>query len=159
MRTIWILAMMLSAAVAVRADDVAKQKADDAAIRELYVEYDSAWNKGSLAALSMVWTDDAVHVEPDGRSVQGRAAIKAAFEARFAGDLKDTHSQQTVGDVHFVTPDVAVVDASYEVNGAHDAQGHDRAPIQGRYLDVWVRRKGQWYIAADRPLGCPPAAK
>ena len=84
MRTIWILALMLAAAVAAPADDAAKQKADEAAIRELYVEYDAAWNKSNLAALAMVWTDDAVHVEPDGRSIQGRAAIKTAFEGRFA---------------------------------------------------------------------------
>jgi len=157
MRTIWLLGVMLSVAVAAHAGDAAKQKADEAAIRELYVEYDAAWNKGNVAALAMAWTDDAQHVEPDGRVVEGRAALKATFEQRFATDLKDTRSQQTITGVHFATPDVAVVDAAYEVTGVHDAQGQSLPPLQGRYVDIWVKRKDAWYIAADRPLGRAPA--
>lgn len=159
MKTIWLIAVMISLAAPVRAEEAAARKDDAAAIRELYVEYDTAWNQGKVAALAMVWTDDADHVEPDGRAVEGRAAIKQNLEQRFLGDLKGTHSQQTVTGIRFIAPDVAVVDATYEVSGALDAQGQSRPPLQGRYVDIWVKRKGSWYIAADRPVARMPAAK
>ena len=75
MRTIWLLAVMLSVAAAVRAEAPAARSADAKAIRQLYAGYDAAWNKGDLAGLAMVWADDADHVEPDGRAIKGRAAI------------------------------------------------------------------------------------
>ncbi len=159
MKMIWVFAAMICMAATVRAEDAAAQKDDAAAIRELYTEYDAAWNKGNSAQLAMVWTDDADHVEPNGRVVAGRTAIWKDFEQRFAGDLKDTRSQQTVTGIRFITPDVAVADASYEVTGARDAQGQVRPALQGHYVDIWVKRKGTWYIAADRPVAGAPAAK
>jgi uncharacterized protein (TIGR02246 family) len=159
MRTIWVLAVMLSVVAAARADEPAARKKDAAAIRQLYTEYDAAWNKGNVAAMAMAWTDDAEHVDPDGRVVEGRAAIKQDFEQRFATDLKGTRSQETITGIRFVTPEVAVVDATYEVTGAVDAQGQSRPPLQGHYVDIWVKRAGAWYIAADRPTVRPAAAK
>lgn len=159
MKTIWLTVLMISVAAAVRAEEPAARKDDAAAIRELYTEYDLAWNNGNAAQLAVVWTDDADHVEPDGRAVAGRAAIKTDLEQRLLGDLKGTRSQQTVTGIHFISPDVAVVDASYEVSGALDAEGHSRPALQGRYVDIWVKRRGAWYIAADRPIARTPAAK
>jgi uncharacterized protein (TIGR02246 family) len=154
-KTIWLIAVMFCAVGGVRAEEPAAQKGDAAAIRELYGEYDAAWNTANVAQLAMIWSDDADHVEPDGRAIQGRATIKQALEQRLAGDLKGTRSQQSVTGIRFVAPDVAVVDVSYEVSGAHDAQGKSLPAIQGRYVDIWVKRRGTWYIAADRPVGWP----
>jgi uncharacterized protein (TIGR02246 family) len=159
MRTIWLLAVMISVAAVARAEEPAARGGDAQAIRQLYVGYDAAWNKGDLAALARVWADDADHVEPDGRVVKGRVAIEKELGQRFASDLKGTRSQQTITGIRLITPDVAVVDASYEVSGAHDAQGQSLPALQGRYVDIWLKHAGKWHIVADRPIVPAPAAK
>jgi uncharacterized protein (TIGR02246 family) len=159
MRTIWLLAVMISVAVAVRAEDPAAHSGDAEAIRQLYARYDAAWDKGDVGGVAMVWADDADHVEPDGRAIKGRAAIEKDLGQRLASDLKGTRSQQTITGIRFITPDVAVVDAAYEVSGARDAQGQSLPALEGRYVDIWVKRGGKWHIAADRPIVPAPAAK
>jgi uncharacterized protein (TIGR02246 family) len=159
MRTIWWLAVMISVAVAVRAKEPAARSGDAEVIRQLYARYDAAWNKGDATGVAMVWTYDADHVEPDGRAIHGRTAIAKELGQRLATDLKGTRSQQTITGIRFITPDVAVVDAAYEVSGARDAQGQSLPPLRGRYVDIWVKRGGKWHIAADRPIVPAPAAK
>jgi uncharacterized protein (TIGR02246 family) len=159
MRMTWFLAVVMFVAAPVSAGEPATQRGDAAAIRQLYARYDARWNEGDLTGLAMIWADDADHVEPDGRVVKGRAAIENQLRQRFASDLKGTRSQQTITGIRFITRDVAVVDASYEVTGARDAKGQGLPALQGRYVDIWVKRARKWYIVADRPIVFVPAAK
>jgi uncharacterized protein (TIGR02246 family) len=152
MKTIWLLAVMIAVAAAVRAEESAARSGDAKAIRQLYAAYDAAWNKGDLAGLATIWADDADHVEPDGRAIKGRAAIEKELGQRFATDLKGTRSRQMIMGIRLITPDVAVVDAAYEVSGAHDAQGKSLRALQGRYVDIWLKRAGKWHIVVDRPI-------
>ena len=159
MRMIWLLAAMISVAAAVRAEGPAAGSGDAKAIRQLYAAYDAAWNNGDFAGLATVWADDADHVEPDGRAIKGRTAIEKELGQRFATDLKGTRSRQMITGIRLITPDVAVVDAAYEVSGAHDAQGKSLPALQGRYVDIWLKRAGKWCIVADRPIVPAPTAK
>jgi uncharacterized protein (TIGR02246 family) len=159
MRTIWLLAVMISVAAAVQAAEPAARSGDAKAIRQLYAGYDAAWDKGDVAGLAMVWADDADHVEPDGRAIKGRAAIEKDLGQRFATDLKGTRSRQMIIGIRLIAPDVAVVDAAYEVSGARDAQGQSLPALQGSYVDIWVKRAGKWRIVADRPIVPAPTAK
>ncbi len=133
--------------------------AEEATVRDLYAKYDAAWNQADVKTLSMFWAAEAFHVEPDGRVIKGRAALGQDFTRRFAAEWKGTHSQQTVEAVQFIKPDVALVDAAYEVTGAHDAEGKPLPPLRGRYLDVWVKKAGKWQIVADRPVAALERAK
>ena len=147
-----ILAAAALVAVSLSAVHAASRSEDEAAIRQLYVNYDAAWNAADAHGLAQLWADDADHMEPDGRIIRGRAAVQQLFTDRFAADLKGTRSQQTIESVRFVTPDVAVVDASYEVTGMHPSDGTDLPAIHGRYVDIWLKHAGKWRIAADRPM-------
>jgi len=138
-------------ALPLRAEPVARST-DEAAIRSLYVRYDAAWNKGDAKAMGALWAEDADHVEPDGRTVRGRAALEKELATRFATDLRGTRSVQTVEAVRLVKPDVAVVDAAYEVTGVHDAAGKPLPPLKGRYVDIWIKRGNTWQIIVDRPV-------
>jgi uncharacterized protein (TIGR02246 family) len=159
MRTIWLFAVMISVAAVVQAAEPAARSGDAKAIRQLYAGYDAAWNKGDVAELAKVWADDADHVEPDGRAIKGRTAIAKELGQRFATDLKGTRSRQMIIGMRLITPDVAVVDAAYEVSGAHDAQGKSLPALQGRYVDIWLKHAGMWHIVADRPIAPAPTTK
>lgn len=138
-------------ALPLRAEQAARG-AEEAVIRDLYARYDAAWNKGDVKALVAAWADDADHVEPDGRVISGRAALEKDLATRFASDLRGTRSVQTVEAVRLIKPDVAVVDAAYEVTGAQDAEGKPLPPLKGRYLDLWMKRGNTWQIIIDRPV-------
>lgn len=61
----------------------------DAAVRELVLAFNAAWNAHDLdAALELCASDvvfDATGPAPDGTRVAGRAAVRAAWEPVFAG--------------------------------------------------------------------------
>ena len=147
------LATLIFLAVPMSAPTASARIGREETIRKLYLSYDAAWNRGAVADLAAFWADDADHMEPNGRLITGRTALAKELADRFATDLKGTHSKQTVDAIRFITSDVAVVDASYEVTGAHDPDGKSLPPIEGRYVDIWVKRAGKWHIAADRPIG------
>ena len=128
------------------------QRTEEEAIRRLYADYDAAWNAGDAKRLVMVWAEDADHVEPDGTPIKGRAAIEESLARRLAAELKGSQSKQTVESVRFIKPDVAIVDANYEVTGMPHAAGAPGSTLHGRYVDIWVKQKGKWRIVADRPL-------
>ncbi len=153
------LAALIVLAFPMTAHRAGARNSGEATIRKLYASYDETWNKGDAAALAAFWADDADHMEPDGRTIAGRAALAKNLAERLDADLKGTHSHQTVESIRFVTADVAVVDASYEVTGARDLAGKGKPPIQGRYVDIWVKRSGKWHITVDRPVAPPASAK
>ena len=128
------------------------QGSEEEAIRRLYSDYDAAWNAGDAKRLAAAWAEDADHVEPDGTPIKGRAAIENSLARRLAAELKGSQSKQTVEAVHFIKPDVAMVDATYEVTGIPHAAGAPGSTLHGRYVDIWVKGKGKWHIVADRPL-------
>ncbi len=132
--------------------------ADENAIRKLYATYDRVWDSGDAHQLGALWAADADHVEPDGRMLSGRAAIENALAARLAGDLKGTQSKQQVESIRFLTPEIAAVDTTYIVAGAHDAAGKALPAMHGRYLDIWQKRDGVWQIVLDRPVNAPAAS-
>jgi len=152
MRNFATLAAVMLLALGFSAGRGHASAADEQAIRQLYTSYDEIWAKADAKAMAQFWAEDAYHVEPDGRVVTGRAAMEKELADRFAGDLKGTRSKQSLDGIRFITPDVAVVDASYEVTGAKDAEGKALPPMQGRYVDIWVKKGGRWHIATDRPV-------
>ena len=57
--------------------------ADRKAIKALGDQYAAAWNSNDAAALAATYADDAVMMNPNQASVEGKQAIRAAYEARF----------------------------------------------------------------------------
>lgn len=149
------LAALILLAFPMTAHRASAGSSGEEAIRKLYASYDETWNRGDAAALAAFWAEDANHMEPDGQTVAGRTALAKRLAERLGADLKGTHSHQTIEAIRFVTADVAVVDASYEVTGAHDLAGKSKPPLTGRYVDIWVKRSGKWKITVDRPVAPP----
>jgi uncharacterized protein (TIGR02246 family) len=152
MRKFGAFVAVMVVALPLRAEQARTRSTDEAAIRNLYASYDTSWNKADLKAMGALWAEDADHVEPDGRMITGRAALEQDLAKRFATDLRGTRSAQTVEAVRLIKPDVAVVDAAYEVTGVQDAEGKALPPLKGRYVDIWIKRGKTWRIIVDRPV-------
>jgi uncharacterized protein (TIGR02246 family) len=116
--------------------------ADEAAVRAVEADYDAAWNAGDLASLLQLLTDRVVIINPYGEMTRGRAAVETSFTALFDGAAKgSTHSSQ-IRAVHFVAPDIALVDAEAVISNF----GSELEPLRHSFTDVLVRTGEGWRI-------------
>ncbi|WP_165250949.1 YybH family protein [Paludisphaera soli] len=117
---------------------------EEKAVTARVVEFAKAYETGDAKALSALYTDDAVIVDPDGFETKGKEAIAAMYEEAFAGSggLKlEAH----IDAIRFLTPDVARVEGRSRLAGpAGDAADY------GRYSGLLVRKGDAWIMAELR---------
>lgn len=108
--------------------------------------------QNDLEGFTGLLTDDAVIVNFGGRRVRGRDAIHRAMSAALDSPLADVVTTQTVESVHFLRPDVAVVEL---VKFVHDRRGPATAGAtaalpaeRGMLTFVVVEDQGEWRIAS-----------
>ena len=104
-------------------------------------QYEAAYNKGDAQALGALFTDNALRLASDGRVLAGRAAIEKDAATALAGERRGSQAAIQVGRTQQLTPDVALVEGTFEVTGAS-------TPVKGRYLLTVVRDSGRWRIAS-----------
>ena len=133
-----------------------QQLRDEPAVRALYEELMSGWNKGSADAFASAFADDGDLVGFDGTHLRGRAEIAAFHAPLFDNWLKGTRLVGQVMSVRFLAPDVALVHAvgGTIMRGQSEAS-RERDSVQTL---VAVRRGGAWRLAAFqntrlRPMG------
>jgi len=115
---------------------------DDAAVRAVETAYDAAWNAGDLASLLQLLTDRVVIINPYGEMTTGRDTVETSFTALFDGVARgSTHTSQ-IRAIHFVTPDIALVDAEAVISDF----GPGPEPLRHDFTDVLVRTREGWRI-------------
>ena len=124
--------------------------ADEAAIRKLMASMVTAWTTGDAKSLAAVYTIDADYGSSTGFTANGRAEIEQAYVGQFAGVYKGTTLKLTITNVRFLTPDVAIVNAAFEVTGVRGPGGQPAPPRKGANMSIMVRTKGEWLMAAHR---------
>ena len=115
---------------------------DEDAVRAVEAAYDAAWNAGDLPALLQLLRESVVIINPYGEMLSGRSAVEASFTELFDGVARgSTHSSQ-IRAVHFVSPDVALVDAEAVISDF----GAGPEPLRHSFTDVLVRTREGWRI-------------
>ncbi len=112
-----------------------------AAITAASEAFDAAYNAADAAAISAMYTNDAVVYPPGGEAIEGMEAISAWF----AGGLVEggpTLDLQT-GDV-FAIEGAALETGSYVMTGA-DGSHIDH----GNYMVAWSHTEDGWRMARD----------
>ena len=113
----------------------------DAEMQKLTEQYAAASNKGDAKGVAALYTADAVRLGPDGQVVTGQAAIEKQHAAAYAGPQKGAKVTLRHGRTHTVTPDVVIIEGTYESTGG-------ATPSKGRYVNTVVRQGGQWRLAS-----------
>ena len=116
-------------------------------------EFEDAFNRGDLAALADLYTEDATLMPPDSGSLTGRQAIQHFWQG-----VQDSGFRQATLRVQHVQADgdLAVEVGMAELMGAAgDAQS---ATVSVKYVVAWRRDDGgPWQLAVDiwnsRPAG------
>lgn len=130
---------------------MSNEQDDEAAIRHMVFEAVRRFNQGDPTVIQDLWASDADYVGVNGVFIHGRDAIARLFTSMLGGKQQP---QQTanIDQVRFLTPDLAVVDASWKITGARGASGRALPPIDGRGLEVVVRMDGKWRFVMTREM-------
>ena len=101
--------------------------------------------------------EDGEHVDASGNRTIGRANITKAYQAVFDSPVyKDVEWKGEVERIKFITPDVAMVDATWDQSG-HDAKGV-AAHRSGKSLLILRKTDEGWEIVSSRASPKPAKA-
>ena len=127
-------------------------RADSIAILDAARRFSAAYTRGDAAAMTALYTPDAVIFPERSDAITGREAIKRYW----------TLGQGRRITRHRLTPTQVVVDGkraydhgTYEIAGERD--GKAWGPFQGKYLVVWRREPDGWRMQLDMWNSGPPS--
>jgi uncharacterized protein (TIGR02246 family) len=126
------------------------EAADRAAIRAAADSYTAAYNRGDAKAVARLWSEKGQWIEPDGKPVEGRAAIEKELQKMFA-EGKGLHLELLDFSVRFVTPDVAVEEGKVRVTRPGET------PSDSTYIAVDSKQHGHWLLDTVRETDLPAA--
>ncbi len=121
-------------------------EADSAAIKHVVAEFSDTFNRHDPHASAALFDEESDFTNMRGASRHGRKDIEQNYTTLYAGPLKDAHRVDKVKNVRFLSPDIAEVDADWEMTGTKAADGSSN-PARKGLLD-WVLKKvnGEWLI-------------
>jgi uncharacterized protein (TIGR02246 family) len=158
-----LLAVCIILALAVPA--FAASPADaEAAIQQVWQQFSDAWARGDAHARAALWAEDATLINPFGVEAHGRAAIEKVFEQENAGFAKGTTHTFSNFSFRFLTPTIAEVDSTGEINGIRGADGTPQPTLKIHVFAIMAKAGSKWQIKAARPYvfapppGAPPTA-
>ena len=125
--------------------------ADEKAIKDGLDEFQSAWNKDDVAAMTAVCAADATLINPFGVTAQGKDAIIKLIGDEHKGMFKGTKYESKDVKFQWVTPEVAIVDLTANISGMKAADGSSAPDFPHHVTWVFVKKDGKWMAAAARP--------
>jgi uncharacterized protein (TIGR02246 family) len=128
---------------------------EEEAIRRVLADFVGAWNKHDARAFSLVFAEDADFTNVRGVSAHGRIEIEKFHAPRFATRFKATHQTITGVKIRFIKPDVAAVDARWEMTGAKSPEGKELALRKGLLNFVMTKEGGKWLITLMHNMDLP----
>lgn len=130
---------------------------DPAPINDVRSRFQTAYNAGDAAAVTALYTDDAVSLPDRHAAVQGKAALQQYFQEVFA---------QYNAKLTLMSPDLEITDDIAHETGAYSMTvtpkaGGNAMTITGKYLIVLKRQAdGSWKVHhdidnTDSPMAMP----
>ena len=89
--------------------------ADAAAIKQTVAMYTGGFNAHDPHAVASLFAEDADFANLRGATRKGRADIQAQFETLFNGALRTATRTDSVRNVRFFTPDLALLDTDVTI--------------------------------------------
>ncbi len=128
---------------------------DEKGIRKVLTDFTEAWNKHDAKAFSMAFAEDADFTNVRGTSAHGRAEVEKFHAPLFATRFKDTNQKMTEIKIRFIKPDVAAVDARWEMTGAKGREGQDIPIRKGLLNFVMTKDRDKWFITVMHNMDLP----
>jgi uncharacterized protein (TIGR02246 family) len=128
---------------------------DEKGIKQVLTGFVEAWNRHDAKAFSMLFAEDADFTNVRGMSAHGRTEVEKFHAPRFATKFKDSHQTIMETKIRFLSPDMAAVDARWEMTGAKGPDGQDIPLRKGLLNFIMTRASGQWLIMIMHNMDLP----
>jgi len=126
--------------------------ADEARIRQIIAEEESAWNRGDARGYASHFEEEGGFTNVLGTVYYGRHAFEERHAQIFATVFKNTVLSMSVQKIRFIRPDIALVDIDTEMRGFKALPPGVLAAADGalrtHLLQVMSKERGDWWIAA-----------
>jgi uncharacterized protein (TIGR02246 family) len=152
-RTALAMAIASTASLAGAAPDTG----GEAQVRARCQEFAAAWNRHDPKAMAGFWAPDGDLINPSGRMAKGRVDVEKLFSDEQAGVMKGTTFTITGMTVRLLEPDIAVTDWDVEISGMQSSDGTAIPVLKAHVNSVMMKKSGQWWVVAGRPVIYPPA--
>jgi uncharacterized protein (TIGR02246 family) len=120
--------------------------AGESGIKQALADYIDGFNHHDGAAVAAAFAEDAERTTVRGEVSHGRSAIEKSYAGLFGGTLKNAHRTATVKSVRFLTAEIALVDADYELTGRTTNSGAEQPPAKGLLSLVFTKHGDKWLI-------------
>ena len=120
--------------------------AEDAAIKEVVAGFSNAWNAHDAHALCVSLADNVDWVNWRGEPLGTRVEVEDEHAKLFADLYKNTHRTDMVKTIHYLSPELAVVDDYWTMTGARKRDGSDWPYRAGLYNFLMAKRGSRWLI-------------
>jgi uncharacterized protein (TIGR02246 family) len=153
-----LLLSLSTSAISQTENDEAKSEGNsvgEMAIKKVLADQVEAWNRHDAKAFSMVFAEDADFTNVVGASAHGRAEVDKFHAPIFATIFKDTNLKITQTKIRFIKPDVAAVDAWWEMTGAKTREGKAIPLRKGLLNFVMTKESGRWFITVMHNMDLP----
>jgi uncharacterized protein (TIGR02246 family) len=132
---------------------VAAQSHDDESrIRQIVADQVAAWNVGDAKAFSLKFAEDGSFTNIRGTVFYGHQAFEDRHAEIFKTVFKGSKLAMMVSKIHFVRPDVVIVDISTELSELQGVPPGVKSTADGklrtRLQEVFVKDTGEWSIAS-----------
>jgi uncharacterized protein (TIGR02246 family) len=128
---------------------------EEASIQQLLTAFISAWNIHDAKAFSMTFADDADFTNVRGMGAHGRHNIEVFHASKFNTWFKNSIQKITNSKIRFIRPNVAAVDAWWEMTGSTDAAGKAIPLRRGLLNFVMTKKAENWLILVMHNLEVP----
>jgi len=152
-RMAWLLATPLAIIFAMAAASIgfaAPKDAQntDAAVKEVVAGFSNGWNSHDAHAMCASLADDVRWVSWRGEVYSSREEVESVHAKLFADLYKNTHRNDEVKSISYISPDEASVDDYWSMTGARTRAGEDW-PYRAGYVNLLMhKRNGRWIIVA-----------
>jgi uncharacterized protein (TIGR02246 family) len=131
------------------------QSSVEDAIQNSLNDLTSAWNVHDPKAFARAFTDDADFTNVRGLSAHGRGSIAEFHTKPFATWFKSSNLKITNKKVRLIRPDLAAVDAWWEMTGSVDPAGKE-IPFRKGLLNFLMTKTGdKWLIIVMHNMDLP----
>jgi uncharacterized protein (TIGR02246 family) len=121
---------------------------DERQILKLFEDVDRALIAADVAELSRIFADDYLQYDESGRSFTKQDVLSSLK----TGAIRYVSMTSTGRRIRLLSDDVAIVHGSEEDDVE---QGGQRFPVSYVYMDVVVKRSGEWQIVGSQLAKSP----
>jgi uncharacterized protein (TIGR02246 family) len=148
--TLVFMFLLFAAMPAVSQDQDKKHAKDIAALHQLSLDTDSAWNSHNAAIFSALFLEDADFQYWNGYRLKDRKEIEQYYSTNvFKNTPPDVRHKGTIQNIRFLGPDIAIGDGKLVIYKA-GAPADEKPLINVLFTCVAKKVHGQWRLAALR---------